>query len=91
MIKRSEIQLLIERLKNHIRNCPSPLRVLNKELHMSSLLTSFESLTHASSFITALSSVVDTVGSNYIKDDSVRNAIIDTAVEYLQSLKTTNT
>ena len=61
----------------------------NKEKPMSSinLLSSFESLTHASSFISSVSSLVESVGANYVKDQNVRNALIDTAVEYLQSLK----
>ena len=53
------------------------------------LLSSFESLTHATSFISSIASLSEAVGSNYVKDENVRNALIDTAIEYLTSLKTT--
>lgn len=52
------------------------------------LLTSFENLTHATNFISSLAAVVESVGSNYIKDQNIRNALIDSSIAYLETLKT---
>ncbi len=53
-----------------------------------SFLSHFISIAHASSFVTAISDLEKTVGADYIKDGNIKDALLDTAITYLTSLKT---
>jgi len=58
-----------------------------KTMSTPNFLSNFCSLAHATTFISALQSLESMLGENMVKDGNVKNALIDTAVSYLESLK----
>lgn len=54
---------------------------------MKDFLAKFESVASAASFLSAFETFICHFSSDYLKDGNLQDALIDEAIEYLQSLK----